>query len=153
MASGSLNTSPANITTKVSSIKKRLPVLIYGYFRLRSFTIISIPPVVAWHLSTTPIPNATRQEPATAAISRSCVIGSYCCSTFVKKVISASAYRVERINLPPNFRIPSNKMGIFKIKNRLPVSIPVNLFTRMEMPVNPPGARSFGSRNSAIPIA
>ena len=112
----SLNTNPENATITISVSRKMTPVLICLYLSCRTFTIMSVPPVVALLLNTIATPTPTRTLPAIVAIRRSSVSAPRCASLFVKYELSRIEKNVEAINLIPYFHRPRNIIGTFIIK-------------------------------------
>ena len=62
------------------------------------------------------------------------------------------AYRVESRKRNPNFHSPTARIGILISRIPVPVGRPLRRFKIMAIPVTPPGARLFGSRNRLTPI-
>ncbi len=118
-----------------------------------TLTMISIPPVVAPALNTSASATPIKAPPSTDAISRSLVTAPCAAKVLIKTVINASTYIVEKINRHPNFHSPSRTIGMLMSILTVPVGIFVKRFTRMEMPVTPPGAILLGSRNRLIAAA
>ena len=77
------NTKADNKTTNRSQIKNKRPVFKCAYLNLRSFTIISVPPVVAPHLKIIPRDIDAHAEPPIVANNGSVVIGGYNAVIFV----------------------------------------------------------------------
>jgi hypothetical protein len=68
----------------------------------------------------------------------------------VTQEITAVAYIVEIVNLIPNFHMERIKIGMFIIRNHIPVPMGTTLLRTIARPVSPPGAILLGSISSAV---
>ena len=116
-----------------------------------TFTIISIPPVVALHLNAMPIPTAIRAPPNTAPRIGSVVAAPLAANQLENPEISTISYIVDAINFPPNFQKPRIRIGIFNRKNNVPISSGISRFKEIHKPDTPPGAKLFASIKDDTP--
>ena len=87
--SKSWNTKADAVTITASVSRKREPVFRWGKRSRRSLMMMSVPPVVAPALNTSPRDTAIRDPPTTAASSGSAVTAPTDASRLVKKEVAA----------------------------------------------------------------
>ena len=133
---------------------KRVPADIPRNRSRRSFTMISVPPVVAPCIRTSSKPIAIRHPPATQASSGSVVSGPNGRSRFIITDESTTETIVEVRKRIPNLYMPRPIIGMFRISTTVPIlKSGKNFAIIMAIPVNPPGTMPLGSRKRLMATA
>ena len=123
----------------------KVPKLIYGYFCLSTFAIMSVPPVVAPERYTRPRPVPLSAAPMVQASSGSCVAAKpRRLKPSMKIYVSAMPAPLMSMNLSPKCRHAKAKSGMLSTMLSTPTGAPVRKFTIVETPVTPPGTTEFG---------